>query len=297
MAMINLELWQNPNFPPLEILESRIKSVLEAFNKCRKLDLKLQINDNKIKKLNPLFNSLTERRAVESLRLSMYAEDVEIYMDLLSKEDTSVEVILETLSSLLDAAQDRQETTKKLKKDYQEFLEKFNSEFASIHISLNSNSRQIVIRNKKTPAEPIMVIEIINIVIPFLFGCGVFKFSQNLNLKSLINKRNFLNQLLFYTMDRNNGVMIMKNDNKEVQNDDNSNNGFIGENESSENNIENNIKDDGRYNEYHPSENPFSQLPEVDRKKSDSLLSGFNKVLEENNEKLEDSVASLFSGF
>src|SRR6266496_1018457 len=134
MAMINLELWQKPNFPPLEILESRTKTVLEAFNKCRKLDIKLQTDDKKINEFYPLFNSLTERRAVESLRLSVYAEDVGIYLKLLSDDNTSIEVILETLSSLLDTAQDMQKDAKELKKDYQKFLENFNSEFDNIQI-------------------------------------------------------------------------------------------------------------------------------------------------------------------
>src|ERR1043165_383678 len=125
MAAISLELWQNPNFSSLDILESRTKAVLEAFNKCRKLDIELYEDDSKIKSFSLLFNSLTERRAVESYKLSMYSEDVAAYMQSLLEEDTSIGVILETLSSLLNTAQDKQKITEKLKKDYQEFLEKF----------------------------------------------------------------------------------------------------------------------------------------------------------------------------
>src|SRR3954454_21683350 len=108
MALIKLDLWENPNFPPLDILESRTKTVLEAFNKCRKLDIKLQTygNDSKIKGFSFSFNTLTEKRAVESLRLSMFAQDVVVYIQLLSEENTSIGVILETLSSLLGAAEE-----------------------------------------------------------------------------------------------------------------------------------------------------------------------------------------------
>src|SRR5947199_3324654 len=107
MAIINLELWQNPNFPSLDILENRTKAVLEAFNKCRKIDIKLNGNDSKIKRFNLSFNSLTERRAVESYKLSMYSEDVVIYMKSLSEDNISVGVILETLLSLLNTVQDK----------------------------------------------------------------------------------------------------------------------------------------------------------------------------------------------
>ncbi len=69
---LNLDLWKTPNFPPLNILESRTETTLQAFNKCRILDIKLRTNDKKIENFSRLFNSLTERRAVESLRLSLY---------------------------------------------------------------------------------------------------------------------------------------------------------------------------------------------------------------------------------
>ncbi|CAB4425783.1 unnamed protein product [Rhizophagus irregularis] len=152
MITIDLELLRDPNFPSLEILESRTKTVLEDFNRCRKLNIKLHIKNDKIGEFSRSFNSITDRRALESLRLSMYAEDVGIYIKLLSEENTSVGVILETLSSLLDTAQERHETTKKLKKDYREFFDNFSNEFANIEINLTSDttnsldSRQIVIR-------------------------------------------------------------------------------------------------------------------------------------------------------
>ncbi|PKK63246.1 hypothetical protein RhiirC2_789177 [Rhizophagus irregularis] len=71
---------------------------LKIFNRCRKLNIKLHIKD-KIEEFSRLFNSITDRRALESLRLSTYAEDIDKYIKLLSEENTSVGVILETLSS------------------------------------------------------------------------------------------------------------------------------------------------------------------------------------------------------
>jgi hypothetical protein len=152
MITIDLELLQNPNFPSLEILESRTKIVLENFNRCRKLNIKLHIKNDKIEEFCRLFNSITDRRALESLRLSMYAEDVDIYIKLLSEENTSVGVILETLSSLLDAAQERHETTKKLKEDYIEFFKNFNNEFANIEIHLTSDPSDPLLDNRHTSA-------------------------------------------------------------------------------------------------------------------------------------------------
>src|SRR6266542_3147897 len=200
MAKISLGLWQNPNFPTLEILESRTKSVLGGFNRIRKLDIQLQTNDKKINEFYPLFNSLTERRAVESLRLSLYAEDVGIYLKLLSEENTSIEVILKTLSSLLETAQDRQNDAKKLKKDYQEFLENFNREYTNIQIrftsdsiGIMSDSRQIVIRNQND--DPIIknpVIEIVNIIIPILGGYGAFKLFNYGISKFSLNDNSFV---------------------------------------------------------------------------------------------------------
>ncbi|PKK71783.1 hypothetical protein RhiirC2_408728 [Rhizophagus irregularis] len=176
MITINLELWQNPNFPPLEILESRTKTVLENFNRCRKLNIKLHIKNDKIEELYPLFNSLTERRAVESYRLSMYAEDVVIYMKLLSEENTSIGVVLETLSSLLDTAQERHEITKMLKEEYQEFFDKFNGEFSNIKVNLTSENRQIATRNEAFSVSSVSssysffdnLIKFVNYTIPIL---------------------------------------------------------------------------------------------------------------------------------
>ncbi|CAI2165054.1 6356_t:CDS:2 [Funneliformis geosporum] len=180
MAKINLSLWEDPNFPSLDILESRTKVTLEAFNKCRILDIKLRTNDDKIENFCREFNTLTNERAVESLRLSLYIEDVIIYIQLLSKENTSVGVILETLLSLLDTAQARQKNTKKLKKNYEEFLERFNKEVTcSVPIyNYNSTENHIVIR--EPPSRKIISLKSLNIIlisISVLFGYGVFKFS------------------------------------------------------------------------------------------------------------------------
>ncbi|CAG8440627.1 3398_t:CDS:2 [Funneliformis mosseae] len=184
MTTINLSLWETPNFPSLDILESRTKVTLEALNKCRILDIKLRTNDDKIENFSREFNTLTEERAVESLRLSLYIEDVIIYIQLLSKENTSIGVILETLSSLLDTAQIRQKNTKKLKKNYEEFLERFNKEVDNVPIyvtsvpSYHSTENQIVIRNP--PSRKFMSLESLKIgVISALFGYSVFKFTRS----------------------------------------------------------------------------------------------------------------------
>jgi hypothetical protein len=111
---------------------------------------------------------------VESLRLSMYAEDVDIYMKLLSEENTSIGVVLETLSSLLDTAQERHEITKLLKEEYQKFSEKVNREFSNTKIILTSdNGQPIEIADSPSIDN---LIKFVNYTIPILFVCGAFKY-------------------------------------------------------------------------------------------------------------------------
>ncbi|GBC46148.1 uncharacterized protein OCT59_016871 [Rhizophagus irregularis] len=118
MVTINLELWENSNFPQLDILENRTNEVLEAFNKCRKLELELQEDDTEIKRFNISINTLIERRAQESYKHSSYSKNVAIYMEGFSKESETVETILIILLTLLSEAKDRRESTNKLRQDY-----------------------------------------------------------------------------------------------------------------------------------------------------------------------------------
>ncbi|RIA86798.1 hypothetical protein C1645_828717, partial [Glomus cerebriforme] len=175
MGTINIELWKSPNPPSLDILESRTKTVLKAFNKCRKLDIELQGNDNEIKKFSQIFDSLTERRAKESHKHSMYSDNVVIYIQLLSEESTSVGVILDTLSYLLGEATTRQENTMKLKNDYQKFLENFNNNI----VSNGSNNSQIFIRDQRDQNK--IAIDILTFTISILFSCGASIFYLNMS--------------------------------------------------------------------------------------------------------------------
>ncbi|PKC68981.1 hypothetical protein RhiirA1_533803 [Rhizophagus irregularis] len=112
------KLWENSNFPQLDILENRTNEVLEAFNKCRKLELELQEDDTEIKRFNISINTLIERRAQESYKHSSYSKNVTIYMEGFSKESETVETILIILLTLLSEAKDRRESTNKLRQDY-----------------------------------------------------------------------------------------------------------------------------------------------------------------------------------
>ncbi|POG66251.1 hypothetical protein GLOIN_2v1879977 [Rhizophagus irregularis DAOM 181602=DAOM 197198] len=165
MVTIKLELWENPNFPQLDILENQTNEVLEAFNKCRKLELELHGNDTEIKKFNISINTLTERRAQESFKHSSYSKNVAIYMDALSKESETVEAILIILSSLLVEARNRRESTNRLRQDYQDFLENFNN----YYVIDNLNNEQIEIKN------PEFVIPILS----FLFSTFIFYLNMN----------------------------------------------------------------------------------------------------------------------
>ncbi|CAB4389241.1 unnamed protein product [Rhizophagus irregularis] len=135
MVTINLELWENSNFPQLDILE--------AFNKCRKLELELQGDDTEIKRFNISINTLIERRAQESYKHSSYSKNVAIYMEGFSKESETVETILIILLTLLSEVKNRRESTNKLRQDYQDFLENFNN----YYVIDNLNNKQIEIKN------------------------------------------------------------------------------------------------------------------------------------------------------
>ncbi|GBC50305.1 hypothetical protein GLOIN_2v1590553 [Rhizophagus irregularis DAOM 181602=DAOM 197198] len=253
MITINLELWQNPNFPPLEILESRTKTVLENFNRCRKLNIKLHIKNDKIEELYPLFNSLTERRAVESYRLSMYAEDVVIYMKLLSEENTSIGVVLETLSSLLDTAQERHEITKMLKEEYQEFFDKFNGEFSNIKVNLTSDNRQIATRNEAFSVSSVSssysffdnLIKFVNYTIPILSVWISYRLIRP------IIRENGLNLMIYLLYKGKEYVLPKYQDSQEK---------LQGEDRDLGNNNNNYIEGNGRNDESYPTKKSSSIL-------------------------------------
>ncbi|RGB35770.1 hypothetical protein C1646_814502 [Rhizophagus diaphanus] len=145
MVTIRLELWENPNFPQLDILENQTNGVLEAFNNCRKLELELHGIDTEIKKFNISINTLTERRAQESFKHSSYSKNVAIYMDALSNESETIETIIIILSSLLVEARKRRESTNRLRQDYQDFLENFNN----YYVIDNLSNEQLEIKNSE----------------------------------------------------------------------------------------------------------------------------------------------------
>src|SRR5207237_776361 len=100
---------------------------------------------------------------------------------------------LETLSSLMDAAQERKKITTKLLDDYQGFLNRFDDEVANVSKFTNSqssssissiSSKELVSTTRQTGRKTLFL-NIININISCLFGYGVYRFSRNLKLESI----------------------------------------------------------------------------------------------------------------
>ncbi|CAG8655803.1 9103_t:CDS:2 [Dentiscutata erythropus] len=73
------------------------------------------------------FNKLTERRAMESLRMSEYLSDVVKYLQLLSRENVKINVIKQTLELLLKTAKIQKGRSKELMNDYISFYNGLNN--------------------------------------------------------------------------------------------------------------------------------------------------------------------------
>ncbi|CAG8454368.1 7695_t:CDS:2 [Dentiscutata heterogama] len=119
--MVNVQLWQNPGFPDVSILQEVTTEILVNFRKCKELKAKLQLPNNDINELSRMFNDLTEQRAVKSLRMSRYAADIVEYIHMLTEEDVSVSAIIQTLKLLSNTANSQKDDCEKLKRDYISF--------------------------------------------------------------------------------------------------------------------------------------------------------------------------------
>ncbi|CAG8828156.1 6302_t:CDS:1, partial [Racocetra persica] len=87
--MVNVQLWQNPGFPDVSILQDITTEILINFRKCKELRARLQMPNNDINELSRMLNDLTEQRAVKSLRMSRYAADIVEYIHMLTEENVS----------------------------------------------------------------------------------------------------------------------------------------------------------------------------------------------------------------
>ncbi|KAF0457473.1 hypothetical protein F8M41_001194 [Gigaspora margarita] len=119
--MVNVQLWKNPGFPDVSILQDITTEILVNFRKCKEMKAKLQLPNNDINEISRMFNDLTEQRAVKSLRMSRYAADIVEYIHMLTEEDVSVSAIVQTLKLLSNTANTQKDDCEKLKRDYISF--------------------------------------------------------------------------------------------------------------------------------------------------------------------------------
>ncbi|CAG8513133.1 8700_t:CDS:2 [Dentiscutata erythropus] len=125
MVSMSLQLWQNPAFPDVLILQEITEEILVNFRKCRELQNK--VSNKKLDRLETVFNKLTERRAMESLRMSEYLADVVKYLQLLTKKNVNTNVIKQTLELLLKTANVQKERSSELLNDYISFYNDLNN--------------------------------------------------------------------------------------------------------------------------------------------------------------------------
>ncbi|CAJ0638087.1 14075_t:CDS:2 [Entrophospora sp. SA101] len=139
--MISIDQWDDLVFPDNVSLQRTVNDVLENFRQAKETISKIQIRDeisnsstklfdefdieilnNAFNDRSNEFNGLIEKKANESLRMSMYIKDLAEYFKEISQKNTSVDVILETLSTSLDLAKERKSIAEKLKDDFNQFI-------------------------------------------------------------------------------------------------------------------------------------------------------------------------------
>ncbi|CAG8445437.1 12512_t:CDS:2, partial [Cetraspora pellucida] len=128
MVTVNMQSWQDPAFPDVSILQEITEDILVNFRKCKELK-KPKIKKDELDqfdKQSNTFNKLTERRAMESLKMSEYLADVMKYLQLLSKENVNVTVIKQSLGLLLKTAKVQKDKSEELKNDYLSFYSELN---------------------------------------------------------------------------------------------------------------------------------------------------------------------------
>ncbi|CAG8593994.1 551_t:CDS:2 [Cetraspora pellucida] len=126
MVTINMQSWQDPAFPDVSILQEITEDILVNFRKCKELKVIKKDELDQLDKQNNTFNKLTERRAMESLKMSEYLADVVKYLQLLSKENVNVTVIKQSLGLLLKTAKVQKDKSEELKNDYTSFYNELN---------------------------------------------------------------------------------------------------------------------------------------------------------------------------
>nr|CAG8437951.1 8993_t:CDS:1 [Entrophospora candida]CAG8450136.1 10317_t:CDS:1 [Entrophospora candida] len=139
--MISIDQWDDLVFPDNVSLQRTVNDVLENFRQAKETISNIQIRDEISNSSTKLFdefdieilnntlndrsnelNGLIEKKANESLRMSMYIKDLAEYFKVISQKNTSVDVILETLSTSLDLAKERKSIAEKLKDGFNQFI-------------------------------------------------------------------------------------------------------------------------------------------------------------------------------
>jgi len=139
--MISIDQWDDLVFPDNVSLQRTVNDVLENFRKAKEAISKIQIKDeisnsstklfdefdtetlnNALNDRSNKFNGLIEKKANESLKMSMYINDLSEYFRVISQTNTSVDVILETLSTSLNLAKERKSIAEKLKDGFNQFI-------------------------------------------------------------------------------------------------------------------------------------------------------------------------------
>ncbi|CAJ0834172.1 7661_t:CDS:2 [Entrophospora sp. SA101] len=124
MPLIDLKQHEDVTFPDPNILQKNVEEILVAFRCLKELCVKYSATEENITELNHLssiFDELIMERAKESLKMSMYLEEILDYFQMLIKEDTSVEDLLKTLATLKDMVKNRIVDSEKLENQFKEF--------------------------------------------------------------------------------------------------------------------------------------------------------------------------------
>src|SRR5690348_2274836 len=124
MSLIDLKQYENVTFPDSNILQKNVEEMLVAFRCLKEVYIRCSATEEDTKQLNYLssiFDRLIEERAKESLKMSVYLEEILDYLQMLTKEDTSVEDLLKTLAILKDTVKNRIVDSEKLENQFKEF--------------------------------------------------------------------------------------------------------------------------------------------------------------------------------
>src|SRR4051812_45339509 len=117
MDLNELKQYENVIFPNIDVLQKTIENIFEYFQHLKGLHDGIPDN-NGIKQLNRHFSDLVGTRAEESSMMSMDLEEFADYFKMLTKDDVTVNDLLKTLLVLKDVAENRINSSKKLKNEF-----------------------------------------------------------------------------------------------------------------------------------------------------------------------------------